>query len=178
MRQVSGCDFCGDTPSGTFEVLPSEYDPDGEGKRMVLCDRCRDTIASVLDPLLDAKSERSDVEPNVDETTEREAEPASVNPASSDTDGVDAGDSDEEDAAGREKSEMASTGAGASSRVPKGYRKVVRFLENREFPLDHGDAVEMVAGAYELDESAVEAAIDHADSHDRLRVAQGEIREP
>ena len=67
MRQVSGCDFCGDTPSGTFEVLPPEYGPDGEGKRMVLCDRCRDTIASVLDPLLDARSERSDVEPNVDE---------------------------------------------------------------------------------------------------------------
>ena len=170
MRQVSGCDFCGDAPSGTFEVLPPEYSPDGDGKRMVLCGRCRDTIASILDPLLDAKSGRADA--SVDETPERDEEPASTprKPTGNEA------DSDSDDATERTEAEMASTGAGASSRVPKGYRKVVRFLENREFPLDHDDAVEMVAGAYELDESAVEAAIDHADSHDRLKVSQGEIR--
>jgi hypothetical protein len=183
MRQLSGCDFCGGTASGTFEVLPAEYDPEGEGKRMLLCDHCRDALSSVLDPLLDAKGSSTpagDVEPNLtgaadasttDEAGDTPADTASA-AASGDTDDADDAPATES----RPGSQMAATGAGASSRVPKGYRKVLRFLENREMPMDRQAAVEMTAGAYDMDEEAVDAAIEHAVGHGRLKAYDGEIR--
>lgn len=207
MRQLSGCDFCGDTASGTFEVLPASYDPEGEGKRMLLCDHCRDALASILDPLLDAKM--ADVEPGITPDQRLDAEPTSVGStdADSSTDGgsltdaesatsfldddavtpsadgvpTDESSTGESSSASSEKSAsgsaMAATDAGSSSRVPKGYRKVLRFLENREFPIDRTEAVEVTAGAYGMDETAVEAAIDHAVKHDRMKSFDGELRE-
>lgn len=179
MREVSGCDFCGETASGTFDVLPPEYDPEGKGKRMVLCDHCRDALASILDPLLDAKSGGTgDVEPSVDEVA------AAADASADATGGEDTGSPDESTDSPdetppaeeqRAEARMAKTGAGSSSRVPKGYRKTLRFLENREMPIDHDDAVEMVAGAYGLEETAVEAAIEHAANHGRLKVLSGKI---
>ncbi|MFB6118250.1 hypothetical protein [Halosegnis sp.] len=163
MRQVSGCDFCGNTASGAFEVLPAEHDPDGDGKRMILCDGCRDRLASVLDPLIDAAA--TDVEPEVEDTGKSEQADESAD--------IDADETEDERAGS-----MAATGAGTSSRVPKGYRKVMRFLESREFPLAREEAVEMAAGAYDLEASAVEAALEHADAHDRLTVSQDQIRDP
>lgn len=213
MRQLSGCDFCGDTASGTFEVLPASYDPEGEGKRMLLCDHCRGALASILDPLLDAKM--ADVEPDITPDQRLDAEPTSVGSTDADpstdadspTDGdsstdaesatsfpdddavtpsadgvpTDESSTDESSSDSSETSAtgsaMAATGAGSSSRVPKGYRKVLRFLENREFPIDRTEAVEVTAGAYGMDEAAVEAAIDHAVKHDRMKSFDGELRE-
>lgn len=172
MRQLSGCDFCGGTASGTFEVLPAAYDPEGEGKRMLLCDHCRDALSSILDPLLDAKDQEpaGDVEPDL---TPTDADPADNEPHGTETTGEEA----EPDATdSNRRTQMAATGAGTSSRVPKGYRKVLRFLENREMPMERSEAVEMTAGAYDMDEEAVEAAIEHAVSHDRLKSYDGEIR--
>jgi hypothetical protein len=172
MREVSGCDFCGETASGTFDVLPPEYDPQGNGKRMVLCDHCRDALASILDPLLDATGR--DVEPSVEDVADgaTDAEPAEPTPEGPDADTADQAPPAEEQ---RAEARMAKTGAGSSSRVPRGYRKTLRFLENREMPLDHDEAVEMVAGAYGLEETAVEAAIEHAANHGRLKLLSGEI---
>jgi hypothetical protein len=89
---------------------------------------------------------------------------------------VDAGSA----SAGRDESgaKMAATGAGKSSGVPRGYRKTVRFLENREFPMPRENAVSMTSDAYGLDEEAVHAAIDHAIKHDRLTEFDGELRKP
>lgn len=175
MRQLSGCDFCGGTASGTFEVLPPERDPGGVGKRMLLCDHCRDALASILDPLLDGDAARP--------TPAEDAARASGDPASDrtvDTATDDGPTSTDGQAAENEPATddttMASTGAGRSSRVPKGYRKVLRFLENRDLPIERAAAVEMAAGAYDLDEDAVDAAIDHAVSHGRLKAFDGELR--
>jgi hypothetical protein len=54
MREVNSCDFCGEAAAGTFEVVPPERDPTGEGRRMVLCESCHDTLGDVLGPLLGA----------------------------------------------------------------------------------------------------------------------------
>lgn len=189
MRQLSGCDFCGGTASGTFEVLPAEYDPESAGKRMLLCDHCRDALSSILDPLLDAKGvgdvEPTDVEPDVGGDTVPGAATASADGSSSIGDVDDTGSTDDDDSGADEAqesrsddaTEMAATGAGSSSSVPKGYRKVLRFLENREFPIDREDAVEMTAGAYGLSEEAVSAAIDHAVDHGRLSEFDGELKQ-
>lgn len=195
MREVSGCDFCGGTASGTFEVLPAEYDPDGTGKRMLLCDHCRDALSSILDPLLDATAGtgRSAVA-----TSETEGSVASDGSADDEPAAGDAGTASEDAAGGTDdaagppgsgepspasgeemgaETRMAATGAGSSSRVPRGYRKVLRFLENREFPVDRREAVEMTADAYGMEAEAVDAAIDHAVTHDRLKAYDGELRE-
>jgi hypothetical protein len=139
---------------------------------MVLCDHCRDALASILDPLLDATGR--DVEPSVEDVADgaTDAEPAEPTPEGSDADTADQAPPAEEQ---RAEARMAKTGAGSSSRVPRGYRKTLRFLENREMPLDHDEAVEMVAGAYGLEETAVEAAIEHAANHGRLKLLSGEI---
>lgn len=198
MREVSGCDFCGNTPSGTFDVLPPEYDPEGKGKRMVLCDHCRDALASILDPLLDAKD---DVEPRVDvdpESVGSSEDTAEQSPSSGRTTDAKRTEVDESgrvdesdethDASDAEKTDeeatesdgprMAKTADGTSSRVPKGYRKTLRFLQNRETPIERDAAVEMVSEAYGFDPEAVEAALDHAVKHGRLKQLQDEIDVP
>lgn len=190
MRQVSGCDFCGETASGTFDVLPPEYDPAGKGKRMVLCDHCRDALASILDPLLDSKSADTggDVEPKVNAVAST-GEPSELSTAASppgdeseaapeETATDDEGESDGPPEERSAESRMAKTGAGTSSRVPKGYRKTLRFLENREMPIDREEAVEMVTDVYGLEAEAVEAALEHAANHGRLKVSQGQIKRP
>lgn len=195
MREVSGCDFCGNTPSGTFDVLPPEYDPEGKGKRMVLCDHCRDALASILDPLLDAKAD--DVEPRVDidpdavgtsDSTadtepadagaDTEAEQPAADRGATDDDATDDDATDEENADESASPRMAKTADGTSSRVPKGYRKTLRFLQNRETPIERDAAVEMVSEAYGFDPAAVETAIDHAVKHGRLKQLQDEIDVP
>jgi len=191
MREVSGCDFCGDTASGTFDVLPPEYDPEEKGKRMVLCDHCRDALASILDPLLDAKAAdvepRVDVDPDAAGATEEAVDEGGDGPADADTHATDdtGGDTDDEPADSETGDDdgaaesggprMAKTAEGTSSRVPKGYRKTLRFLQNRETPIERDAAVEMVSDAYDFDSEAVEAAIDHAVKHGRLKRLQDEI---
>jgi hypothetical protein len=59
--------------------------------------------------------------------------------------------------------------------TPRGYRKVMRFLENREFPMDREEAETLAAEAYDMDPDAVSAAIDHAVKHNRLREASGDL---
>jgi hypothetical protein len=60
--------------------------------------------------------------------------------------------------------------------APRGYRKVLRFLENRTLPIDRGEAEQLAAEAYELEEAEVGAAIDHAVQYGRLREVSGELR--
>ncbi|MFC7229320.1 hypothetical protein N0B31_18115 [Salinirubellus salinus] len=179
MREVRACDFCGEAAAGVFEVLPTGVAGD-EPKRMVLCGACEETLAGVVDPLLDAR-------PAADEPLVAEAEPtgdgemaseaAAENhdgvretedeDAAADVDAVSDDDEDVHEAGGRPTRNRSGT--------PKGYSKVMRFLEGREFPMEREAAEEMVAEAYELDPATVSAAIDHAAKHGRVRVASGKL---
>jgi hypothetical protein len=75
MRALRSCDFCGEQAVGTFEVMPAELDPtEAERRRVVLCDSCKDTLGTLLEPLIervdvstddgetDGKSEREDTD--------------------------------------------------------------------------------------------------------------------
>lgn len=53
MRELSACDFCGGEAAGVYEVVPGEISG-VSARRMVLCEDCRDTLADIVDPLLDA----------------------------------------------------------------------------------------------------------------------------
>jgi len=185
MREVRACDFCGEAAAGVFEVLPAGVAGD-EPKRMVLCEGCEETLAGVVDPLLDARTDESplvaEAEPTASgggshggnsETESRshggEATETEVTDEAEETTSEDGNDEDDDgdEAGGRPTRSRGGT--------PKGYSKVMRFLEGREFPMEREQAESMAAEAYEMDTSTVSAAIDHAAKHGRVRVASGKL---
>jgi hypothetical protein len=184
MREVRTCDFCGETAAGTFEVVPPERDPAGDGRRLVLCPACRETLGDVLEPLLGGASDTGGDATAAEDigTTTVVAEPeSSPGDATTANDGrrdpEAATDGSRVDAQGGDSLEEALGGSPTSARsgAPRGYRKVMRFLENREFPVEREEAETLAAEAYGMDRESVAAAIDHAVKHNRLREASGKL---
>lgn len=186
MREVRTCDFCGADATGVYEVVPEE-------RRMLLCDGCRDTLASVVDPLLDAldgastldaSDDAPDGAPERDDAGERAAEDTDPGGGKTGRTGRSPDDGAPADAAGdgartdREGGSAAEAGGRPVNErgPPRGYRKVVRFLENRDLPIDREEAEALAVDAYGMEPGAVSAAIDHAVKHGRLRDVDGELR--
>jgi hypothetical protein len=166
MREVSACDFCDEAAIGVFEVLPAGVDGN-DPKRMVLCASCEATLSGVVDPLLDSLDGTAD--PVIPE-----AEPEAVAETEQVTESANETEADDE-AADEAVHESGSRPTKDRKGTPKGYSKVMRFLEGREFPMERDEAESVVAEAYEMDPSTVEAAIDHAAKHGRVRVASGKL---
>lgn len=141
----------------------------------------RDRSAGAPSGASDASAEPTDVsaEPRDDEVGAAEdltAEPARDDAGSpptsiddlADDHGDDAEVSESRDASGRTQRERGG--------APRGYRKVMRFLENRELPMDRSEAESLAAEAYEFDVDEVSEAIDHAVQYGRLREVSGELK--
>jgi hypothetical protein len=181
MREVRACDFCGAGAAGVFEVLPAGVDGD-DPKRMLLCADCRDTLSGVVDPLLAALDAGTTLDGDTD-TAGASAEAGAETEAG--TDGGAEGASTASTSAPspepgpRDESAETHEGGGRTLRnrggTPKGYSKVMRFLEGREFPMERAAAEEMATEAYGLERESVAAAIDHAAKHGRLREASGKL---
>ena len=58
---------------------------------------------------------------------------------------------------------------------PPQFRKVVRLLNNRSFPVERAEFVELAANAYDLDESTVAESLAYAVDRDVLAVEDGQI---
>jgi hypothetical protein len=181
MREVRACDFCGEAAAGVFEVLPAGVTGD-EPRRMVLCEGCEETLAGVVDPLLDARTEEPPLVAEAEPTSDRDHddEETAEDHAGERTDAEPEPPDEERENTSSEADDDAVHEAGgrpAKNRggTPKGYSKVMRFLEGREFPMERETAESMVAEAYEMDASTVSAAIDHAAKHGRVRVASGKL---
>lgn len=185
MRKLDTCDFCGDTASGVYEVVPEDVPADTH--RLVLCDGCRETLTAVVSPLLDALDgeraghdgptaatredtprERAVTDAEADEvaaeTEERDAADArsatlSVETPGSTPDAGGAAESPPDDADVETDSE---TGSASTAARPEGYAKVVRLLRNRPAAMSRADLVELASGAYGLDDEQVHEAIDAA----------------
>jgi hypothetical protein len=61
---------------------------------------------------------------------------------------------------------------------PTGYRKVVRLLQNREFPVERASFVDLASNAYELDEVDVSASLDRLVERGALVESGGELQKP
>ena len=61
---------------------------------------------------------------------------------------------------------------------PTGYRKVVRLLQNREFPVERESFVDLASNAYELEESAVSASLDRLVERGALVESGGKLQKP
>ncbi|SIS10723.1 hypothetical protein [Natronorubrum thiooxidans] len=64
------------------------------------------------------------------------------------------------------------------SRPPKGYGKVIRLLQNREFPMQRSAVEGLAAGAYDLESHEVDAIIDHALETEEFVERRGELQRP
>lgn len=61
MRALRSCDFCGEQAVGTFEVIPEELDPtEAERRRIVLCGSCKDTLQTLIEPLIERAERTTD----------------------------------------------------------------------------------------------------------------------
>lgn len=193
MREVRTCDFCGADATGTYEPLPSTI-PDAP--RLLLCDGCRERLASVVDPLIDWMDGKAGVSGSGSEASggleggrrtsgtagsSRETDEAGIPPRQ----GGGTGDRGDAESRAGDSGSAATDAEGVDAggrplrdrgRTPPGYRKVMRFLENRELPIERSAAEQLAAEAYELDEGAVTAAIDHAVQYGRLREVDGELK--
>jgi hypothetical protein len=67
-------------------------------------------------------------------------------------------------------------GAEAVGAEPPNFRKVMRLLNNREFPVDRAEITDIASGAYDLDRSQVDDIIDHAVQRDVLAEDGGQLR--
>lgn len=169
MRAVHSCDFCGDDAVGTYEVVPDDLlRSDADQRRVSLCSHCHDTLEDVLEPFLDGGSARTAELDTADENEadENKAEQSAASAATEQAPTSAAVDADaraEGIAIGRSDSE--SDGASDTADVPtepEQFRKVMRLLNNREFPVERAGFAELASSAYELEEDHVADILDYA----------------
>ncbi|WP_232703213.1 hypothetical protein [Halobacterium wangiae] len=182
MRQLDSCDFCGERPEGVFEVVPGSAA--GGARRLALCSACRETLQSVVDPLLDDanRTAASSDDPGAADSPDEDPDPRGANDtqdSAREADAVpDAEPAAETDAARESASErdadsegitIQSGGSATSSeqRRPDGYAQVIRLLQNREGAMPRDDLRALATNAYDLRErtfeDAVEAAVENGD---------------
>ena len=156
-----------DPDAGAADRASREW-PDDPGEASVESPGSADTEASNPQP---EPTDRPADGPTTQGGPDSEAEPAGEEAGTAPTgseppEGVAVSES--RDASGRSQTERGGT--------PRGYRQVMRFLENRQLPIDRAEAERLASEAYDLDVGEVGTAIDHAVQYGRLREVSGEIR--
>lgn len=183
MPQLRSCYFCGTVGDSLreYEVVPERLVSPGEAHSAVLCSTCHEKLRRVLEPLVDAaesspdapgrdlsaigevtfesaegtdgQDDTGDPTPEV-EVTDDETE-ASVADDDAGTDDAAAADADTGDA-------TADDAGTDDADVPDGYYKVLRLLQNREFPMERADLTALVTGAYDVSEPQCERILETA----------------
>jgi hypothetical protein len=119
------------------------------------------------------EEERADAENREAERTD-EAETPSTGTAAPDDE-----DPDGRTAASDDASATGLRGLDADDRGRRStYRKALRLLRNREFPMARADTVELLASAYDLDREECERLLDLCVDRGLLAEENGELREP
>lgn len=97
-------------------------------------------------------------------------------------DSTDAGGSTDDATAGTDENEPSARPAGASTAersaddTPPKYRQVMRFLGNRDLPIDRVEAESLAAGAYDLEAGEATAIVDTALERGLLTEEDGQLR--
>jgi len=173
MSQLRSCYFCGAVGDSLreYEVVPERLVSPDEGRSAVLCSTCHEKLRRVLEPIVEAgessptgaghgvadlgevtfesDDSATDDRQDVDETESVEPD-ADAGDAELDTDAGDAEpDTDTSDA-----EQDADTSDDRD--VPDDYYKVLRLLQNREFPMERADLTSLVTAAYDVSEPQCE----------------------
>lgn len=185
MADLTSCYFCG-TVEGVEEgpAVPPAFDPPATAQQsVVLCHACREKLTAVLGPVFESEriqrgspdgSGRPEDKPEAPELTSEEPIPADDDPATRETEGGESVDPGVES----DRSETPARGSKAgdvAGGLPDQYHTVVRFLENREFPVAREEIEGVVAGAYDLSEREVGEILDAAVDREVLLEESGRL---
>jgi hypothetical protein len=179
MPDLSACYFCGSVGAAESDAVPPALDPPAAVQQSVaLCPGCRGKLTAVLEPIFEHgvdAGESADADPaDADADADDVSDGDSVAPTPEDGDdnggsppGEPAsrdGDQGTPDDAGTadEDTETSGSGAEAPPEPPADYHTVLRFLENREFPVSRGEVEGVVASAYDIGEEEVGEILDAA----------------
>ena len=183
MADLQSCYFCA-APDDVSEyaVVPPRL---GGGDRSVaLCPDCKTKLLRVMEPLI----ERAEAGAETGGEREEPTESSTSTPASSTTDdgGItmspNTAGADDGAASTPEGDESASAPgdavdpAGGDEKPPQ-YRRAMRMLSNRPFPMERSEVESMLATAYDLEREEIDAVLSRAEADGRLVAENGEIRE-
>jgi len=161
MPQLRSCYFCGAVGDSLreYEVVPERLASPDEARSAMLCSTCHEKLRRVLEPLVEAGESSSAGAghgvPDLGEVTFESDDGA--------TDGREDADETAPDieVTKREPTDAdvdteSDADAGDDRDVPDGYYKVLRLLQNREFPMERADLTALVTAAYDVSEPQCE----------------------
>jgi len=185
MSQLRSCYFCGAVGDSLreYDLAPDDTVPEGSHSA-VLCSTCHGKLRRVLEPLTDGSSDEgsgdSVREPSSTQSITFGGESDSGGAAdSATTAGDDPGDATgtaaDADADVDAESETTTDDDGTASDpddgttessdepdVPDQYYKVLRLLQNREFPMERAELTTLVTAAYDVSEPQCERVLETA----------------
>lgn len=184
MADLQSCYFCGAPDDvGEYAVIPPRL---GGGDRSVaLCPDCKTKLLGVMEPLIERAEQGADASTDAGGSTAGQ----SSTPTDSATDAItmDSGGAGATPDSGGNGSDAASDAgttddtvspAAAGDDAPPQYRRAMRMLSNRPFPIELGEVESMLANAYDLEREEIDAVLDRAEAEGRLVAENGQIREP
>lgn len=175
MPELAACYFCGTTDGAESVRL-------GGGATATLCPDCRAKLETVLEavegggtPSGDPSS--SDGRPTAGDPEAGSGAPSTAGASDVSADSSDEGGTDANDEVGAEASPV-NNDAGDAEVSALEHNKVVRLLENREFPVDRDEFVAVAANAYQVDHADCDRVIDAAIEEGLIAEEDGRLVRP
>lgn len=201
MADLAACYFCGDAPEGALverPVVPDAVRPsDDVGPTVALCPDCAEKLSRVTSAIVDAadsapeaRRDRSQQESAAEASQPPEPDPPATDDtaddAPADTGADQATASPDEDTAATEQSATDDETDEGQRSVVEGdhsisaleYNKVMRLLQNREFPIDREEIVTVAASAYQVSRYDCDRVIDIAIDRGLIEEADGQLLKP
>lgn len=197
MADLQSCFFCGTADEvQEYAVVPPRYTDDSDPQVAVLCEQCKGKLLQVIEPLVDrlesadgeattqANSNGTDAPANDASSGQASAANRSGEDITMTPGGPTGGKGTPEQA--EQPNDTATSGGGPGATVggdatgeqPPNYRRAMRMLSNREFPLERSEVESMLAGAYDMETHELEAVLSHAVETGRLVEENGAFHEP
>jgi hypothetical protein len=189
MDQLSSCYFCGgalDVSLSEYPVVPTELRAESEdSKTVVLCTTCRKKLATVVEEVVAAtEGDDGGFEPIATE----DGPPTAGNDDGGGSDSLLSGDSSSTDRTAGETESAAGTtprGDASTDDADDGvsltrleYNKVMRLLQNREFPVDKSEIREVAVNAYQIRPDEFDTVIDAAVERELIAERDGQFVDP
>jgi hypothetical protein len=174
MTDLQSCFFCGTAEDvQEYAVVPPRYTDDGDPQVAVLCAQCKPKLLQVIEPLVNRlESDNGQVDSGattqpqsqstdgITMSTDRPAsEPETAAPEPTDS-GADEQTPATENTAETTPSEPGDVVPDAAQ--PPNYRRAMRMLSNREFPLDRTEVESLLAGAYDMENHELDTVLSYA----------------
>jgi len=192
MADLQSCFFCGTPEQLTqYAVVPPRYTDDGDPQTAVLCPQCKTKLLQVIEPLVDRlEGDGSAAADSQQESTSGDGitmtppggagQSGTGSEDGATTESAVGGDESGAESASPEsgESESGSQSVGGGSEAPPNYRRAMRMLETRQFPLDRTEVESLLAGAYDMETHELEAVLGHAVETGKLVEEDGQFRKP